>query len=90
MKARALKTMDPSKLMVTGSNQKRPMRSQMKRKEMGLRLALIVAMLRIYQRILALSIHYPVLPPNLVKLVRPKNLPMILKVCLKPRLVVQN
>jgi hypothetical protein len=50
MKARALKTMDPTQLMVTGSNQKRSMRSQMKRKEMGLRLALIVAMLRIYQQ----------------------------------------
>jgi hypothetical protein len=90
MKTRALKIMDPTKLMVTGSNQKRLMRSQMKRKEMSLRLTLIVAMLRIYQRIQALSIHHPVPPPNLVKLVRPNNLPMILKVCLKLRLVVQN
>jgi hypothetical protein len=49
MKTRALKIMDPTKLMVTGSNQKRLMRSQMKRKEMSLRLTLIVAMLRIYQ-----------------------------------------
>jgi hypothetical protein len=90
MKARALKTMDPTELIMTGSNQKRPMKSQMKRKEMGLRLALIVTMLRIYQRFQALSKHYPVLPPNLDKPVRPTSQTMILKVCLKLRLVVQN
>jgi hypothetical protein len=50
MKTRALKMMDPTKLMVRGSNQKRPMRRQEKGKEMCLRLALITAMLRICQR----------------------------------------
>jgi hypothetical protein len=49
MKTRALKMMDPTKLMVTGSNQKRSMRRQEKGKEMGLRLALITTMVRICQ-----------------------------------------
>jgi hypothetical protein len=90
MKRRALEVMAPTTMMVLGSSQKNLMRRQTKRKEMSLKLALIVAMLRIYKRIQALSIHHPVLPINLVKLVRPKNLPMILKVCLKLRLGVQN
>jgi hypothetical protein len=90
MKRRALEVMAPTTMMVLGSSQKNLMRRQTKRKEMSLKLALIVAMLRIYKRIQSLSIHQPVLPINLVKLVRPKNLPMILKVCLKLRLGVQN
>jgi hypothetical protein len=90
MNMRALEVMDPTKMMVLGSNQKKLMRRQTERKETGLRLVLIVAMLRIYTRIQALSIHHPVLPPDLVKLVRLKKLPMILKASLKLRLVVQN
>jgi hypothetical protein len=89
MKTRALEMMGLTRLMATGSKRKRPMRSQMKRMEMSLRSVLIVVMLRFYQQFQASTTHYPTLPPNLDKPVRPKNLPMTLKVFLKLRLVVQ-
>jgi hypothetical protein len=49
MKTRTMKVMDPTKLIVIGSSQKRLMRRKMKKKEMGLSLILRVTILRIYK-----------------------------------------
>jgi hypothetical protein len=44
---RLLKVMDPTKLMVIGSNRTKQMMRQMKIKEMGLRLQLRVMMIKV-------------------------------------------
>jgi hypothetical protein len=74
-------------LMMKRSNQETPMKDQ--KKEKVLTWVLMVIVLRFCQPIQASTTLSPVLPPNLDKPVRPKNLSMILKACLKLRLVVQ-
>jgi hypothetical protein len=81
--------MEPMKLMVIGSSQKRLMKRKMK-KEMGQNLILRVTILRIYKWTQVLFTQNLAFPPNLLKLIRLKNLLMILKASLKLRLVVQN
>jgi hypothetical protein len=87
MKTRALKMMDPTRLMVKRSNQRTTMRGQMKEK--GLRRILVVLIPKFWQPFQASTILFPAPPPNLDKPVRHKNVCMILKACLKLRLVAQ-
>jgi hypothetical protein len=75
------------KLMMKRSNQETPMKDQMKEKV--LKWVLMVTVLKFCQPIQASTTLSPVPPPNLDKPVRHKNLSMILKACLKLRLVVQ-
>jgi hypothetical protein len=67
MKTRAPEMMDPTQLMLRRSNQEKPVRGQIKEKEMGLRWALIVVMLKFYQPFQASTTLYPVIPPSLDK-----------------------
>jgi hypothetical protein len=87
MKSRALKMMDPIRLMMKRSDQRTTMEGQMK--ENGLKWILVVVIPRFCQPFQASTILFPVIPPNLDKPVRHKNLSMILKICLKLRLVAQ-
>jgi hypothetical protein len=87
MKLRALKMMVPTRLMMKRSNQETPMKDQMKEKV--LKWVMMVIVLNFCQPIQASTTLTLVPPPNPDKLVRHKNLCMILKACLKLRLVVQ-
>jgi hypothetical protein len=90
MKTRALKIMNPTRLMVIGSNQKRLMKKRTKRNKMGPTLKLEVSIPMTLTWTQASLNPSLVFLPNQLKLVRPKKLRKIQRVSLKLRLVAQK